>query len=426
MPLNAIATGLVDNETGPADMPGQLLTYIGQIHGKLSQVVSFSHSENALKSIFALLNSRTGHDFSQYKPNTIYRRIARRMAVHQIDTMELYVGYLQENGQEIEALFRDLLIGVTSFFRDSSAFRPWMSWPSPRFSPANRAGSTVRVWSTGCSTGEEAYSLAILFQERLTIMKKNCKVQIFATDIDNRAIAVARAGVYPASVATEIAPDFLGRYFTAEADGSLLRINKNIRDMLVFSEQNVIKDPPFSRLDLISCRNLLIYINSDMQKKLIPLFHYSLVPRGFLFLGTSETVGEFGEIFTTLDRKLKIYQRKEDFVLRSASGPGSDPCLPGRRWRCRRLPIAGRWPENFPCGKSPSRPCFSISLRQRHWSMAVATSSISMAAPGNFLSCRQGKPASYNIVKMAREGLQLELTTALHKVGGGKEAFVPS
>ena len=314
MPRSAIATGLVDYELPPAEMPAQLIAYVAHAFGKPPRPATAPapKAENALKKIFILLRAQTGHDFSQYKPSTIHRRIERRMAVHQIETMDGYVKYLQQTPAEVEALFRDLLIGVTSFFRDPEAFKALEEQVIPKLFAGKPAGAVIRVWSPGCSTGEEAYSIAILLQERMEALKQSFKVQVFATDIDSQAIATARAGLYPASIAADISPERLARFFTAEPDGSAYRIHKGIRDMLVFSEQDVIKDPPFSKLDLISCRNLLIYMGGDLQKKLIPLFHYALNPGGFLFLGTSETVGEFGDLFAALDRKSKLYQRKED------------------------------------------------------------------------------------------------------------------
>ncbi len=315
MPRSAIATGLVDYELPPAEMPAQLIAYAAHAFGKPPRpaTVPAPKAENALKKIFILLRAQTGHDFSQYKPSTIHRRIERRMAVHQIETMDGYVKYLQQTPAEVDALFRDLLIGVTNFFRDPEAFKALEEQVIPKLFAGKPAGAVIRVWSPGCSTGEEAYSLAILLAERQEAMKQSFKVQVFATDIDSQAIATARAGLYPASIAADLSPERLARFFTAEPDGSAYRIHKGIRDLLVFSEQNVIKDPPFSKLDLISCRNLLIYMGGDLQKKLIPLFHYALNPGGFLFLGTSETVGEFGDLFAALDRKAKLYQRKEDF-----------------------------------------------------------------------------------------------------------------
>ena len=314
MPRSAIATGMVDYELPPAEMPAQLIAFAAHAFGKLpaNATASTPKAENTLKKIFILLRAQTGHDFSQYKPSTIHRRIERRMAVHQIETMDKYVKYLQQSPAEVEALFLDMLIGVTNFFRDPEAFKALDEQIIPKLFTGRPADATIRVWVPGCSTGEEAYSIAILLAEHQESMKQSFKVQVFATDIDARAIATARAGLYPASIAADISPERLARFFAAEPGGNIYRINKSIRDMLVFSEQNVIKDPPFSKLDLISCRNLLIYLGGELQRKLIPLFHYALNPGGFLFLGTSETVGDFGDLFTVLDRKLKLYQRRED------------------------------------------------------------------------------------------------------------------
>ena len=294
MPRSTLATGLVDFELPPAEMPAQLMAYVAHAFGRPPNVglASVPLSENALKKIFILLRTHTGHDFSQYKPNTIYRRIERRMAVHQVDTLDSYVRYLQHTPAEVDALFHDLLIGVTNFFRDPEAFAVLEAQVIPKLFASKSPGAVVRAWSAGCSTGEEAYSLAILLQERLDVLKLNFKVQVFATDLDDRAIATARAGVYPASIADDISPERLARFFTAEPDGSAYRVHKGIRDMLVFSEHDLIKDPPFSKLDLISCRNLLIYMGAELQKKVMALFHYALLPGGILFLGSSETVGE--------------------------------------------------------------------------------------------------------------------------------------
>jgi two-component system CheB/CheR fusion protein len=267
---------------------------------------------SALKKIFILLRAQTGHDFSQYKPNTVHRRVERRMAVHQIDALDEYVKYLQQTPAELEALFRDLLIGVTCFFRDPEAFVA-LEQAVPALFKGKPAGETVRVWCAGCSTGEEAYSIAMLLQERMEAMKQAYSVQVFATDLDSRAITSARAGLYPASIAADISPERLARFFTPEARWRRLPHPQGIRDMVVFSEQDLIKDPPFSRLDLISCRNLLIYMGGDLQKRLMPLFHYTLNPGGMLFLGTSETVGEFANLFTVLDLKAKLYKRKQGF-----------------------------------------------------------------------------------------------------------------
>ncbi|MBN1166829.1 MAG: hypothetical protein JXA44_06820, partial [Methanospirillaceae archaeon] len=306
MPRSAIATGLVDYELPPAEMPAQLIAYVTHAFGRPPRpAVPTPRSENAQKKIFVMLRTRTGHDFSQYKPSTIQRRIERRMAVHQIESMEDYVRFIQQTPDEVDALFRDMLIGVTSFFRDSEAFGALEEQVIPRLFTGKGADTPIRIWVPGCSTGEEAYSLAILLAEHQETLKQSWKVQVFATDIDSHAIAVARVGIYPASIASDLTPERLSRFFAAEPGDGAYRIHKSIRDMLIFSEQNVIKDPPFSKLDLISCRNLLIYLDSDLQKKLVPLFHYALNPGGYLFLGTSETVNEFSDLFATRERRQK-------------------------------------------------------------------------------------------------------------------------
>ena len=423
MPRSAIGTGMVDYELSPADMPVQLMAYVKHAFGRppRSATQSTPLNENALKKIFILLRAQTSHDFSQYKPSTICRRIERRMAVHQIDSTDAYVKYLQQTPVEMEALFRDLLIGVTNFFRDPEAFEALESLVIPKLFEGKPPGAVIRAWSTGCSTGEEAYSLAILLHEQSEKLRQNFKLQVFASDIDSRAIAVARVGVYPASIAANISPERLARFFTAEPDGSAYRIHKSIRDLLVFSEHDVIKDPPFSKLDLICCRNLLIYFDSDLQKKLITLFHYALQPRGMLFLGTSETTGELGNLFTVMDRKSKVYQRNEDFQ-------GSRRAALGRFLPPKMLKDADQ-PQ--PTGKM-THPA-KLSLRE-----LTEQSLLQQLAPvaalvngqgdmlylhgraGMFLEPSPGDAGINNILKMAREGLRRDLTTALHKAAGSK------
>ncbi|MHB8957525.1 MAG: chemotaxis protein CheB, partial [Pirellulaceae bacterium] len=424
MPRSAIATGLVDYQSLPAEMPSQLIAYAAHAFGKVAGPATMPapKAENATKKIFVLLRAQTGHDFAQYKPSTIHRRIERRMAVHQLGTLDTYVKYLQQTPAEVDSLFRDLLIGVTSFFRDPEAFKAIEEQVIPRLFAGKSADAMIRVWSPGCSTGEEAYSLAMLLVERQELLKESCRVQVFATDIDNQAIATARIGLYPARIAADISPERLARFFVAEPDGSAYRIRKSIRDMLVFSEQDVIRDPPFSKLDLISCRNLLIYMGGDLQKKLLPLFHYALNPAGFLFLGTSESVGEFDRLFATLDRKFKLYQRKED--ARGAQRVALGRLFPPRRVTDAALPqTAGR---KIGTGKLPLRELTEQSLLQQ---IAPAGALINgqgdilylHGRTGMYLEPAQGEAGINNILKMAREGLQRELTTALHKAVGTRE-----
>jgi len=421
MPRSAIAAGVVDYELPPAEMPARIIGYVAHAFGKLPRPTDVREpkAENALKRIFILLRTQTGHDFSQYKPSTIDRRIERRMAVHQIESMDGYVKYLQQTPVEIEALFHDLLIGVTNFFRDPKAFQALEEEVVPKLFSDKSAGATVRVWSTGCSTGEEAYSVAILLQERMEALKQSYTVQVFATDIDSRAIATARAGLYPSSVAADVSPERLARFFTAEPDGGTYRIHKSIRDMLVFSEQDVIKDPPFSRLDLICCRNLLIYLGADLQKKLIPLFHYALKPGGMLFLGSSEGIGGFDELFAVLDRKAKLYQRKEDY---------RGTHLAMGRFLEGRTRVEGIRPRS--AGKPSSLPKLEPRDLTEQAILQTAPCSVLIDSQGDilyqhgrsgmFLEPAPGITGTSNILKMAREGLRPALTAALRAASEAK------
>ncbi|HEU4428010.1 MAG TPA: chemotaxis protein CheB, partial [Myxococcota bacterium] len=312
MPRSAIATGLVDYVLAPERMWERLEAYVAHASERtLDAKQAPVESDGTLRKLALLLRSQTGHDFAQYKENTLVRRLQRRMAMHQIESPQEYLRFARENASEIEALFRDLLIGVTNFFRDPDAFALLEQRVVPSLIANKPAGAAIRVWVCGCSTGEEAYSIAILLYEHASALKTPYKLQVFATDIDRRAIETARAGVFPPNIATDISAERLARYFTELPEGGY-RIVKAIRDLIVFSQQDVLRDPPFSKIDLISCRNLLIYLNGDAQKKLIALFHFALRPGGWLFLGTSETVGELASLFEAVDRKGKLYSRRED------------------------------------------------------------------------------------------------------------------
>ncbi|QSA98494.1 chemotaxis protein CheB [Methylococcus sp. EFPC2] len=413
MPRSAIATGMTDFVLPPAAMLAQLISYTRQAFGKTTRSVlpPACNDEDSLRKIFVLLRTHTSHDFSLYKRNTIVRRVERRMAVHQIERLDDYVRYCQHTPAEIKALFRDLLIGVTQFFRDPTEFKAVQEQVIPRLFVGKPPGSVVRIWVPGCSTGEEAYSLAILIQEHLEVTKKNVKVQLFATDIDSQGIETARAGLYPASIAADVTPERLARFFIKEADGNAYRIQKSIRDLLIFSEQDVIKDPPFSKLDLISCRNLLIYLGGELQKKLIPLFHYALNPGGLLFFGTAESVGEFVDLFSTLDRKAKLYLRKDNVhgTYRMATASFIPP-----------LPVSvprtdGKTPHD---AKSPLREQTELALLQHYAAVAALITARGdilylHGRTGRYLEPAPGE-AGMNILKMAREGLRPALTTALH------------
>nr|WP_245535836.1 chemotaxis protein CheB [Thiorhodococcus drewsii] len=424
MPRSVIATGLNDFVLAPAEMPAQLMAYVNHAFGKRTPTVAASGStEDALTKICILLRDTTGHDFSQYKQSTLVRRIDRRIALHQLDRQGDYLRYLQQDPEEIEALFRDLLIGVTNFFRDPEAFAALQRDVIPRLFSDKPAGTPVRVWVCGCSTGEEAYSIAILLQEHLETLKKTYRVQVFATDVDARAIEQARSGLYPASIAADVSPERLARYFSQNADGEGYRIQKVVRDLLVFSEQDLIKDPPFSRLDLISCRNLLIYLNSDLQKRLIPLFHYALNAQGVLFLGNSESIGESLTLFNPLDRKWKIYLRREQvvglpstslgqFLPAASTARTTPPTAPAQEWRKSKPDLRGLTEQALLDHYDPV--ALLIGGRGEILYIVGRTDAYFKLPTGD---------ADMNVLTMAREGLARPLTTALHRAVAAKEVI---
>ena len=313
MPSSIIKTGLVDYVLAPQDMPAQLTKvaeHLAQQYFTPIPRVELK-SEAALKQIIQLLHIGTQHNFSLYKSNTIYRRIERRMTMQSIESISHYIYFLKQNPEELRALFSDLLIGVTHFFRDSEAFNALEHDIIPILFHNKAPGAAIRIWVPGCSTGEEAYSLAILCQEYINTHKLSHKIQIFATDINPNALIKARTGIYPSNISYDLTTERLQQFFSIDPDNNGYRINKILRDHVIFSEHSVIKDPPFSKLDLISCRNLLIYMTLELQKRLIPLFHYALNPGGILFLGSSESIGEFEYLFDTLNRFIKVYQSKK-------------------------------------------------------------------------------------------------------------------
>ena len=424
MPRSAIATGLVDYELPPEEMIAQVMNYTSLLFGKLPP--SFVGPEPAvganLRKIFGLLRSQTSHDFSQYKPSTVFRRIERRMAVRQIETIENYVNYLQQSPAEIEALFQDLLIGVTNFFRDPEAFQALEADVIPQLIAARSltdfsTNEVIRIWICGCSTGEEAYSIAILLREQMDLSSRNITVQIFATDIDSRAIAKARGGVFPINIASNMTPERLSRFFIAEPDGSGYRVQKNIREMVVFAEHDVNKDPPFSKLDLISCRNVLIYLGAELQKKLIPLFHFALRPNGFLFLGTSEGISDFNDLFSTLDRKAKLYQRRagEAKLLNSFRGRALAPL---HAIDTTMPKISGKVAGPV---KRPLRELVEQTLLH-HLGVSAALVKANgdilylHGRTGLYLEPSSGEAGINNILRMAREGLRHDLAVSLQRV----------
>ncbi|MFY7867563.1 chemotaxis protein CheB [Roseateles sp.] len=432
MPRAALATGLVDFELDAAEMGAKLLIYAGRGATTMQPAEGNNKSDSQLRKIYAQLRAQTGHDFSNYKPTTICRRIDRRMAVHQIDAVDAYARYLQQSPAEVEALFRDLLIGVTNFFRDPEAFHVLAQQGIPSLFEGKPADATIRVWVAGCSTGEEAYSIAMLLLEHMDSLPSGYRLQVFASDIDSRAIAVAREGRYPSSIATDVSAERLARFFVAEADGTAYRVRKSLRDHLVFSEHNLIKDPPFSKLDLISCRNLLIYLGAELQKQVIPLFHYALKPGGSLFLGSSEGVGEFDLLFGAVDRKAKLYRRRPDVPGQPRAGSGRiQASLP--QLSAQRPAVPGAQGASFSAGPLRGGPQSASLMKSSSLREITEQALLLQVVPagalvngqgdilylhgrtGMFLELAPGEAGVNNILKMAREGLQHELSMALHK-----------
>jgi two-component system, chemotaxis family, CheB/CheR fusion protein len=415
MPRSAVETGLVDYVLPPEKMGSHLVEYAKSATYRVAPRDFPKEGEipDAVRKIHALLRAQTGHDFSLYKPNTVWRRIERRMDVHQLDHISNYVRYLQENPREVETLFKELLIGVTRFFRDPEAFEVLKKKILTEYLKDKPGPYSVRVWVPGCSSGEEAYSVAMILSECMEALSQRFNVQIFATDIDADAIALARAGIYPGSIAADVDADRLRRFFSKE--NGTYRVKKNVREMLVFAPHNLIKDPPFTKLDLVCCRNLLIYLDSVLQKKLLPLFHYSLKPKGILFLGSSETIGGFVDLFTSVERKWKIFTRKD-----SASAPYTHVEFPPIQ-PPEKAPVPRAWRSGEP---SIRRVAEGFLIRK------YAPPSVLIDEKGDiqYVHGRTGKylepapgEARFNILDMAREGLRGELSRAIRKANAEKQ-----
>src|SRR6185295_4604332 len=311
MPRSAILTGAADYVLPIADMPAKLVERMARLReGQGGSPERFREEVTGyLGKICAILRRETGHDFRRYKQSTLVRRIRRRLNEVRCPSAQEYLELLNRDRNEVEQLFRDLLIRVTHFFRDPEAFDLLAAKVVPRLFEGKDADGFVRVWVPGCATGEEAYSLAILLREHLDGIKQPPHVQVFATDIDAQALEAARQGWYPETVASQLSPERLERFFVKH--GNMYQVSREIRDMCLFSLHNLIADPPFSRLDLVSCRNLLIYLESELQKRVLALFHYALRPGGYLFLGPSEMVSGQPELFRTLDKKHRLFQSRD-------------------------------------------------------------------------------------------------------------------
>jgi two-component system CheB/CheR fusion protein len=408
MPHNAIATGLVDYIAPPESLPQLLIDYVqASSELKVRHVPATPAVESALSRIFILIRARTGKDFSMYKRSTVMRRIERRMGLHQLTRLSDYVRYLQENPQEVEVLAKEMLIGVTQFFRDPDAWKTLQDNVIPKIISSKPGGSTLRIWIVGCSTGEEAYSMAIVLFEALEALgrSRDVRFQIFATDVENESIEIARTGLYPSNIESDVSAQRLERFFVKE-NGNY-RVTKQLRETVVFAAQNVIRDPPFTHLDVLSCRNLLIYLTPELQKKLILLFNFALEPEGILFLGEAESVGK-DDLFTTLDRTWKIFQRR---YLSAETG-------------IHELPLVFETPAYSHGFRRPPdlKDTSIISLAQGRLLDKYAPPAVIVTLDGdiqyvhgrtgNYLEPSPGK-ANLNVVSMAREGLRYSLTSAL-------------
>ncbi len=414
MPSNAIASGHVDFILPPEAIAEELTKisrhpYVASPTPIKATEVLPTENTDTLSTIFGLLRICCGVDFSHYKQTTLKRRILRRMVLHKLENLEDYVKYLQDRPEEVNALYQDVLITVTYFFRDGEAFETLKTKVFPTITKDRTPELPLRIWVAGCSTGEEAYSIAICLLEYFTTQQINLPIQIFATDINEVAIDKARNGIYKPSQVADISPERLQRFFVPVENG--YQISKVVRELCVFARQNLIGDPPFSRLDLITCRNVLIYLGSSLQKKLLPIFHYGLNPTGYLMLGTSETVGEFTDLFALADRKYKIYSRK----MASA-----------------RLSI-DLMANPYPVETIHSQPTLSddgfndleiqkaadqIVLNRYSPVGVVINSDLEIlqfrGQTSSYLQPAPGRP-SFNLLKMVKADLRLELRTAIHQ-----------
>jgi len=426
MPRSAITAGCGDIVAPPAELPSRILAYVAQVPDPGIAAPVEARPESAptpLHSIFRLLKEHTRHDFSSYKPSTLHRRIERRMAIHGIGTLELYADFLRRNPLEIDLLFKELLIGVTSFFRDPAVWEHLAKVALPELLARTGSEKKLRAWSIGCSTGEEAYSLAIVFTEVMQRLAppQERTLQIFASDLSPDAIAIARRGHYPASIGSEVSAPRLARFFSAHDDH--YQINQSIRDMVLFAQHDVVLDPPFTKLDLILCRNLLIYFDAALQRRLLPLLHYSLRPGGLLLLGSSETVGKLNHLFASIgEPKQRLYLRQDkisthapDFLMKS-------------------FPPLSRMTQESTVSSSPNASVHAVDNLQAAADQMLlqvyAPAAVVLNGSGDivYISGRTGKylepaagKANWNFHAMVRDGLRAPLVDALKQIALQRE-----
>lgn len=421
MPETAIASGVIDLALSAEEMGRRLIAYkLG--FGTLEALQHANDAQTRAKldrvhrEVCAILVSHSGHDFSGYKTKTFFRRMQRRMQVCQVTSPEAYVDLLKRDAAEVANLFRDLLINVTNFFRDEDAFAALNKLVIPRLFEGKGANDTVRVWVPGCATGEEVYSIAILMREHVRKTKPAPRIQLFATDIDEQALAIARAGRYPASLLEGVSEERLRRFFKSE--GEAYTIASDVRELCIFSPHSLIRDPPFSRMDLVSCRNLLIYFGPDIQRRVVPTFHYSLKAGGYLFLGSSESLGQHADLFTTLDKKQRIFQAREH--------PAQLPRFPhvSGHERSFAFPEGARM-SGRESGQPLLRQRAEARILERHAPAHVVVTPEAdvvylSANIGRFLELAQGTP-SRQLLTLARKGLRLDLRAALQECAASRQ-----
>ena len=413
MPQSAAAAGCVDFVLSPEKIARELVQVARHPYMASVGTSPVAADPNALMKILLLLRNGFGVDFSLYKPSTIQRRLARRVVLKKLNTLEAYADFLRGNAAELGALYADMLISVTSFFRNPEAFEALKRIVFPKLIAPGRE-EPVRIWVPGCSTGQEAYSLAMSFEEYCgQVPGRAPRLQIFATDLNEAVLEKARRGLYVKSLVQEVSPERLRRFFVEEDGG--YRVSKRIRELCVFARQSILSDPPFSRMDLISCRNLLIYLEAGAQKKILPAFHYALKPEGFLFLGASESIGAFSELFECADKQQKIFSKKPGptpafRMPDSRSHPAANPQVPSAS--------SGGAPEEIRAEPSAQREADRVTLKQFGPPGVLVNAELQVlefrGSTGAYLELPAGK-ASFDVLRMAREGLALPLRAALNK-----------
>ncbi len=419
MPRNAIDSVMVDVVAPANELPAKLMTFLKHVPVAKSDPDIEIKDKNSLEKIIILLRTYTGNDFSLYKKNTVYRRIERRMGIHKIDKISSYVRFLQENPKEVAILFKELMIGVTNFFRDTIVWEKLKVSVIPNIISNLQASSILRAWVPGCSTGEEAYSLAMVFKEALEKINPHggFSLQIFATDIDTEAINIARKGIFPATITTDVSPDRLKRFFVRTDEG--YRVNAEIREMVVFAQHNIIMHPPFTKIDIISCRNLLIYMDTELQKKLLGLFYNCIKPEGIMLLGSAETLGTYSHLFSPVDAKLKIFKRSITTEIPELFD------FPSSFSRTKPTNIE----KQIPAKSTKNIQTLADQLLLERFSPAGVLVNEDgdiiyiSGHTGKYLEPAVGK-ANLNIYAMLREGLRKEFPAAFRKAIMKKEAVV--